>query len=49
MANLGLVLLAFAFVFACIAWWRGEINLLSAAVACWIAAELFSGVMKVWH
>jgi hypothetical protein len=45
MQNLGLVLLAFAFVFVSIeayqsrAWaWIG--------VACWIAAELFGGILR---
>lgn len=49
MQNVGLVLLAFAFVLACIAWWRGEINLLSAAVAFWIASELLGGLARVYH
>ena len=51
MANLGLVLLVFAFVFACIAVRLpavGSWNLLPLAIAVWIAAEIFGGISKVF-
>jgi hypothetical protein len=52
MQNVGLILLVFAFVFACIAsrwqsfapWHMGWL-----AVACWIASELVGGVAKLIH
>ena len=52
MANLGLILLCFAFVSAVFAaggvqfrgWHLGWV-----AIALWIAAELFAGVAKVLH
>lgn len=51
MANVGLVLLAFAFVFMCIALYvpsvRG-INLVTLAFVFWIAAELFGGVGRLY-
>lgn len=49
MANLGLVLLVFAFVIACISVRIsavGSWNLLSLAVALWIASEVFGGLSK---
>jgi len=50
MANLGLVLLVFAFVLAVIAATvmvqAGRFHLGWAAVAFWIAAELFGGIGK---
>jgi hypothetical protein len=49
MANLGLVLLVFAFVCACIAVRMGSVgawNMLALAVAFWIAAELFGGIVR---
>ncbi len=49
MANLGIVLLVFAFVLALIAAggesWRGW-NLGWLAVAFWIASELFGGITR---
>ena len=52
MQNLGLILLVFAFVFACIAcrwttmapWHFGWL-----AVAFWIASELLGGLARVLH
>jgi hypothetical protein len=52
MQNVGLILLVFAFVFACLAargispapWVLGW-----AAIAFWIAAELVGGLGKVFH
>jgi hypothetical protein len=52
MQNVGLILLVFAFVIACIAmrissvggWW-----LLPMAVAFWIGSELIGGLGKVFH
>jgi len=53
MANLGLVLLAFAFVFAvicaCVMQQAGRFHLGWAAIACWIAAELLGGLGRVFH
>jgi hypothetical protein len=52
MQNLGLILLVFAFVFACVAVRLGAIgswNTLPLAVAFWIAAELIGGVARVIH
>lgn len=53
MQNIGLIFLAFAFVFACIAaFWGpaiGRVNLLALAVACWIAAELIGGMGRVFR
>jgi fructose-specific phosphotransferase system IIC component len=53
MQNIGLIFLAFAFVFACLAaFWSpsaGRVNLLSLAVACWIASELIGGLGRVFH
>lgn len=48
-ANIGLILLCFAFVLACIAWWRSDNSLGWAAVACWIASELIGGLGRVFH
>jgi hypothetical protein len=50
MQNIGLIMLVFAFVFACLAalgfgapvWSLGWL-----AIACWIAAELIGGAGKV--
>ncbi len=50
MANIGLVLLVFAFVSACFAVRVASIgnwNLLALAVAFWIAAEIFGGISKL--
>lgn len=50
MANLGLVLLVFAFVFACISVRWNPIagwNFLSLAFACFIAAQLFGSIGRV--
>ena len=50
MANLGLILLVFAFVFACMSvriQVVGSWNILSLAIALWIAAEIFGGVVKL--
>jgi len=53
MANIGLILLCFAFVFAVIAATvmvqAGRFHLGWAAVACWIAAELIGGLGRVFH
>lgn len=52
MANIGLILLVFAFVFACIAVRVGAVGgwtFLPLAIAFWIAAELLGGVAKVLH
>ena len=49
MANLGLVLLVFGFVCACIAVRMSQVgawNLLALALAFWIASELFGGIAK---
>jgi len=51
MQNLGLVLLVFAFVIACIAVRIGSVgswNMLPLAVALWIAAEIFGGVGRTF-
>lgn len=50
MASIGLVLLVFAFVFACIAVRIaavGNWSMLPLAIALWIAAEIFGGAVKV--
>lgn len=52
MQNLGLILLVFAFVFACLAsrgigsppWQLGW-----ASIACWIASELIGGLARFVH
>jgi len=52
MQNVGLVLLAFAFVTACIATRYATIggyNMLAVAVAFWIAAELLGGMGRVFR
>jgi hypothetical protein len=52
MANIGLILLVFAFVFACVAVRIGSIgawNILPLAIACWIASELIGGLSKAFH
>lgn len=49
MGTLGLILMCFAFVFACISvkfWAIGGWNLLSVAIALWILAELFGGATR---
>jgi hypothetical protein len=49
--NLGLVLLTFAFVFACIAVRLptvGTWHLLPLAIAVWLAAEIFGGVGRLF-
>lgn len=50
MQNLGLILLVFAFVIACIATRIGVVgawSLLPMAIALWIASELIGGLGKV--
>lgn len=54
MQNVGLILLVFAFVFACIAAtfnptpaWRVHFGWL--AVAFWIGSELLGGLARVFH
>jgi hypothetical protein len=52
MQNIGLILLVFAFVFACIAARWASIapwNIGWLAIACWIASELIGGVAKLIH
>ena len=53
MQNVGLIFLAFAFVFACIAAFFGpvvgRVNFLALAIACWIASELIGGLGRVFH
>jgi hypothetical protein len=51
MQSVGLVLLVFAFVFACIAtrWTFPPWNFLAVAIAFWVASELFGGLSKVFH
>lgn len=53
MANIGLILLVFAFVFAVIAATTmvqaGRFHLGWAAIACWIASELIGGLGRVFH
>jgi hypothetical protein len=51
MQNIGLILLVFAFVIACIATklpQAGSWHLLPAAVAFWIASELIGGVGRTF-
>ena len=52
MQNIGLILLVFAFVMACLAS-RGigspPWNLGWAAIACWIASELIGGLSRFVH
>jgi hypothetical protein len=48
MGNIPLILLVFAFVFACVAVRLGSIgswSMLPLAVACWILAELLGGAV----
>jgi hypothetical protein len=50
MQNIGLILLVFAFVIACVASRAGAIgpwNLLPLAIAFWIASELIGGLARV--
>jgi len=53
MANIGLILLCFAFVFAviaaCIMEGSGRWHFGWAAVAFWIASELIGGLGRVFH
>lgn len=53
MQNIGLILLAFAFVFAviaaCIMPGSGRWSFGWAAIACWIASELVGGLGRVFH
>jgi len=52
MANLGLILLVFAFVIMCIAVRIGSVggwSLMPLALAFWIAAELVGGLGRVFH
>ena len=52
MQNVGLVLLVFAFVFAviaaCVMVQAGRFHLGWAAVACWLAAEIFGGIGRAF-
>jgi hypothetical protein len=50
MANLSLILLVFAFVFACIAtrWWSvAPWNFLALSIAFWILSEIVGGVSRL--
>jgi hypothetical protein len=53
MQNVGLILLVFAFVFACIAAafqvQFGRWNFIALAIAFWIASELLGGLARVLH
>jgi hypothetical protein len=53
MQNVGLILLVFAFVFACIAAafniTIGRWNFIGLALAFWIASELLGGLARVIH
>jgi len=53
MANVGLILLCFAFVFAviaaCIMVTSGRFHFGWTAVAFWIASELIGGLGRVFH
>lgn len=53
MQNLGLVLMVFAFVLAviaaCVMTQAGRFHLGWAAIAFWLAAEIFAGVGRVFH
>jgi hypothetical protein len=52
MQNVGLILLVFAFVFACVSVRVSSIgvwSVLPLAIAFWIAAELVGGLGKVLH
>jgi hypothetical protein len=52
MQNLGLILLVFAFVIACVAMRVGAIGAwatLPMAIAFWIASELIGGLGRVFH
>ena len=52
MQNIGLILLVFAFVFACIACvlpGAGRWSFLPLAIAFWIASELLGGLARVIH
>jgi hypothetical protein len=52
MQNVGLILLVFAFVFACIAVRVGAVgawSFLPLAIAFWIASELLGGFARVIH
>lgn len=52
MQNIGLILLVFAFVFACVSVRMpsvGTWNMLPLAVACWIASELIGGIGRFVH
>lgn len=52
MANVSLVLLAFAFVFACFLSFgqqaMGRFNILGLVLAFWIGASLFGGLARVF-
>jgi hypothetical protein len=52
MQNIGLILLVFAFVFACVAVRVSSVgawSILPLAIAFWIAAELIGGLGRVFH
>lgn len=52
MANVGLVLLAFAFVFGCFATVQtsfGRFNLLALAITFWIASQLLGGLGRLFY
>lgn len=52
MQNIGLILLVFAFVIACIATRIGSVGtwaLLPMSIALWIASQLIGGLGRVFH
>lgn len=51
MANLGIVLLVFAFVCAVLATFNigARWNLIAATLAFWLAAEIFGGAQRLFH
>lgn len=53
LANLGLVFLAFAFVFACLYAFGmkaiGRADMLGLILAFWIASELIGGLPRLFH
>jgi hypothetical protein len=53
MANIGLILMAFAFVFFIIAaFWGpiiGRVNFVALGLACWVGAELIGGAGRLFH
>lgn len=53
MANVGLIFLAFAFVFACLYTFGmdgfGRARMLGLVLAFWIASELIGGLPRLFH